>query len=437
MLFSNITILDENLDIKKNMYVGTEGEMIEYIGDTVPDKDYGEVYDGEGKLLMPSFVNAHAHSPMSLMRGYGENLSLMDWLTKRIFPFEDQLDSDAVYWATLLSMAESIRYGITSTTDMYYFCEDMARAVIDSGAKANISRSVVGPMEGSDFYAQTPIKEMLHFYENFNEAENGRIKVDSSLHAEYTSDPEIVYQLADLTRNLGINMHVHVSETSSEHESCKKKYGLTPVEYFLKHGLFDTPTTAAHCVWLEGDDYDILKEKSVTVAVNPVSNLKLASGVCNISELFNHNINVAIGTDSSASNNNLNFLEEMKLFALLPKERMKNPSLITPSEVINAATFAGARSQGRWDSGKLAEGYRADLLVIDLSVPNMHAVHDIKSNVVYSATPADIILTMADGKVLYRDGEYLSIDIERVIFEADRCTGRILKKLDTKAIIPV
>jgi len=428
MIFKNITILDENYVSREDMYIGIKDEIIDYIGTDEPLIDYGEQYDGRGKLLMTGFVNSHAHSPMTLMRGYGENLVLQDWLNKKIFPFEAKLDRNAVYWGTMLAMAESLKFGIVSTTDMYYFCQDIAKAVIESGAKSNISRSIVN-ISGQDLWLMTSSEEMMALYNNFNNIANGRIKVDMSLHAEYTSDSNTVKQLAEYTKKIGANMHVHVSETKLEHEECKQRHGMTPVQYLNNGGLFDTNTTAAHCVWIEGEDFDILKEKGVTVASNPISNLKLASGVCNIPKLLKMGINVAIGTDSVASNNSLNFIEEMKVFAIASKGQYGDPTAVTPEQTLKAATLGGFRAQGRDDCGVMSKGYKADLVVLDLNVAHMHPTHNLLNNVVYSADGSDVLLTMVDGKILYEKGEYKTIDIEKTIFEVERATDKILTRI--------
>ncbi|HKM28289.1 MAG TPA: amidohydrolase [Anaerovoracaceae bacterium] len=429
MLFKNITILNENLDIENNMYVGIKGDTIEYIGNEPPSADYGEGYDGKGKLLMSGFFNAHGHSPMTLMRGYGENLSLQDWLFTRIFPFEDKLTSQAVYAATLLAMAESIKFGIISTSDMYYFVEDMIRAVKESGAKSNISRSIV-TVEGKSFNEMPSIIEMKDAIKRFHGDANGRILMDTSLHAEYTTNERLARELAEFTKDAGLIMHVHVSETKSEHEECKERHGgRTPVQYLNDCGIFDSPALAAHCVWIEGEDFDILKDRGVTVATNPCSNLKLASGVCDVSKLIKKGINVAIGTDSVASNNSLNFIEEMKTLGLIAKVKSMDPTVITPKEVLRAATLGGALGQGRKNTGALKKGYKADLIVMDIGVPNMQPIHDMVSNIVYSSSSSDIVLTMVDGKTLYKDGEFTTIDIEKAIFETDKQTKDILGRL--------
>ncbi len=429
MLFKNITVIDENFDARSNMYVGIRDKYIEYISDVMPDGDYGDVYDGTGKVMLPGFVNSHSHSAMTLMRGYGENMALSDWLNKKIFPFEDKLSGEAVYWASLLAMAESIRFGIVSSTDMYYFCDYVAKAVIDAGAKANISRSITHFDDG-DLWGTDRFIEAVTFYKEYNGAADGRIKSDMSIHAEYTTTPVAVAQLAEYTSEIGANMHVHLSETKSEHEECKERHGgMTPAQYFNSLGMFETPCVAAHCVWIEGEDYDILRDKGVTVAVNPVSNLKLASGVCDVSKLFDKGINVAIGTDSVASNNSLNFIEEMKFFALATKGFTGNPAVISPKEVLEAATYAGAKAQGRADTGLIKEGFRADIVVLDTDKPYMYPAHNILNNIIYSASGNDVVLTMCDGNILYQNGEYMTIDIEKTIFEVQKHTKKILSSL--------
>ena len=430
MLFKNITILNEQLQIQKNMYVMTTGELISYIGDKPPMEYFGDEMDGKNRLLMSGFFNCHAHSPMTLLRGYGENLNLQDWLTKKIFPFESKLDSDKVYWGMMLAIAESIRYGIVSTTDMYYFCEDMARAVLEAGVKNNIGRGVTN-FSGGDLWALASGKESRELYQNFHGAGDGKIRIDMSLHAEYTSDERTVRQLAEYAAEVGCNVHVHVSETHLEHEECKQRHdGRTPAAYLNDCGFFDRPATAAHCVWLEEEDFDILKDKGVSVACNPISNIKLASGTCNVPKLFDMGINVTLGTDGVASNNSLNYMEDMKFFALLPKGFHQRLTAISPEDVLAVATKNGAVSQGRLDTGILKVGYKADLIMLDIGGPSMHPAHDLTSNIVLAASGSDVVMTMIDGKVLYKQGEFLTLDIEKVIYQAEKSVRDILSALE-------
>jgi 5-methylthioadenosine/S-adenosylhomocysteine deaminase len=428
MLFSNIRILDENFEIKDKMYVATEDDRIVYVGDCMPRGDYGDIRDGKGKLLMPAFHNAHGHSPMALLRGYAENMKLQDWLFTKVFPFEDKLDSNAVYWGTLLTMAEGMRFGIVSHSDMYYFLDDMVRATDESGMKANISRAITEFGDG-DPWETVRLKEMKDTYERLDGAADGRVKIDISIHAEYTNSLRAMQAVADYCNQVGAINHIHISETQSEHEECKVKYGKTPVKLMNDIGAFDSKALAAHCVWVEDEDMDILKEKGVSVATNPMSNMKLASGIANVPEMLRRGINVAIGTDSVASNNSLNFFEEMKMFAIAPKIRFNDPTLITPKQTLYAATRAGALAQGREDAGLVKEGFKADLIMIDLEQPNMYPVHDLMNNLVYSASGTDIVMTMSDGKIVYENGEYKTLDIEKTMFEAQAATKNILSKL--------
>ena len=432
MLFERIAIVDENFDYQEDMYVGISGNLITYISKEAPSdalrEHYYQTYDGKGKVLMPGFVNAHGHSPMSLMRGYGENLPLQRWLNELVFPFEDQLDGEAVYNGTLLSMAESIRYGITSTSDMYFWVDDMVRAITTSGAKANIARAVTH--FGGDVY-QLPSfieqRDSILMYHGFDE---GRILIDASVHAEYTNSDESVKAVVEQCREHDLIMHIHLSETENEVNECiERRGGKTPVEYFDSLGLFDGPVLAAHSVWLTDNDYQILKSKNVTVASNPISNLKLVSGICDVKKLMDNGIRVAIGTDSSTSNNSLDFFEEIKTFALLSKLKSGDPAFMTPKQVLYAATRAGALAQGRKTSGLIKEGYRADLIVVDTDVPNMQPSHNMLNNLVYSACGKDVCLTMVDGRVLYQDGEYKTIDIEKVMYDTNAAKDRILAKL--------
>lgn len=459
MLFRNIGLVDENFEYREGMYVGTIADRIVYIGSEEPGEEtltdlsrkysdeilasagtcechkpanfdpvFGEFYDGTGKVLMPAFYNAHGHSPMSLLRGYGENLPLDRWLNERIFPFEARLYSEGVYWSTLLTMAESMRFGIVSTSDMYYFIDDMVRAISTSGMKANISRAVagIGSETLEDCTGYKEMREAIMMYDGFCD---GRIQVEASAHAEYTNNEYFLRAIADAAKEFDVRMHVHVSETRGETDGCIERHGMTPTEFLDKCGIFDVPANAAHCVWLTDNDRDILAARGVSVSSNPSSNFKLASGICDVPALYAKGINVAIGTDSVSSNNALNFFGDMKLFALAGKIKTMDPAAMTPQQVLRSATRAGALAQGREDAGLVREGFKADLIVIDASVPNMVPVHDMLTNLVYSADGGDVVMTMADGAVLYRDGEYTNIDIEKTMAEADIATKKILASL--------
>jgi 5-methylthioadenosine/S-adenosylhomocysteine deaminase len=295
----------------------------------------------------------------------------------------------------------------------------------------NVSRGLVMFDEYAEPTANEGYKEALRTYREYNGRDDGRILVDYALHAEYTSTPSLVAATAALAKETGTHVQVHISETRKEHEECKqRRNGRTPVAYLRDLGLFDTPVTAAHCVWIEEDDRAILREKGATVATCPVSNLKLASGVCDVPALLAEGINVAIGTDSVASNNSLNFIEEMKFFALLNKVRKFDPTAVTPRETLYAATRAGALSQGRADCGMIEAGCRADMILIDASGPHMTPCYDTCVNVVYSASGGDVALTMIDGRIVYENGEYPTIDVEKAKAEAEAAARAIAESVN-------
>ena len=427
MLFEKIGLINENFEFIPDMYVGIEDQRISYIGSEPPEKTYKEKYDGKNKVLMPGFYNAHGHSPMSILRGYGENLPLDRWLNERIFPFEAKLNGEVVYWTTLLSMAESLKFGIVSTSDMYYYIGDMVRAISGAGLKSNVSLAITN--FGTPVEENEALKETAELIKKYHGIEEGRLKVDACIHAEYTNDIPMIRAVAELSKEYNVGNHIHLSETEAEHKGCIERHSMTPAEVFLEAGLFDQPTLAAHCVWLDEGDFKILKDKGVSVASCPASNMKLSSGICNVPRMYEMGINVAVGTDSVASNNSLNFFEEMKLFALSGKVKSMDPTTMQPAKVLYSATRAGALAQGREDCGLVKEGFKADLIVVDTSGSNMWPVQDMLTNLVYSTDSGDICLTMVDGKVLYEKGEYKTIDVEKTRYEVLKAKEEIIKKL--------
>lgn len=429
MLFEKITIVNENFEIEENMYVGTSGDKIAYVGKEKPAEDFGEVYNGDKKVLLPGFVNAHTHSPMTLLRGYAENLPLDRWLNEKVFPFEDRLNSDRAYFGTMLSIAEMLSSGTTSFSDMYFFQEGVMRAVKDSHAKTNFSRSIVSFTDDIDFLKDERVKEAIEAVEKYHNTENGKIKVDMCLHAEYTNTLSMIEQFGEYTKGKGLVNHIHLSETKAEHENCKKKYGKTPARVFADAGILDSPTVFAHCVHIEESDRDLFLEKGVTVAHCPASNLKLGSGVCDTFALLQKGINVAIGTDSAASNNSLDMLREMYLASLLPKGMSGKADIVSPKEIIKMATVNGAIAQGRFSTGLIKEGFKADITVLDMSSPNMYPDFDILSNIVYSGSKSDVVLTMVEGEVLYKDKEFTTIDVEKMGYEVSKLVREVVKEV--------
>jgi 5-methylthioadenosine/S-adenosylhomocysteine deaminase len=429
LLFRNISFLDKTGAIIPNQQILIEGKFIRSIGSEVPEGYHGPIFEGQGKLLMSGFVNSHSHTPMTLMRGYGENMILARWLNDCIFPFEAHLKPDDVYYATLLGIAEMIRFGIVSTTDMYYFIPKMAAAFVSAGMKANLSHTIVGTF-GGDFSRCPACADSRKAFVNYHGAGEGLVQIDIGIHAEYTTDEKAVWGAANLAKDLKTGIHVHLSETKEEVEGCKaRRKGQTPAQYFNRIGVFDVPTVAAHGIWLEDEDLEILKEKKVTITTCPKSNLKLASGILDYARLKKAGIPVAIGTDSVASNNNLNMLEEMKFFSLLQKNRSGDPTQVKPEEVLRSAIGNGFLAQRRTDCGIIAPGYRADLIILDMAAPYWQPTHNILNNLIYSSSGSDVVLTMIDGQVVYHEGNYPTIDMEQVSYEVDASKQRILSEL--------
>lgn len=428
MLFEHIDYLDENFEVKKDAFIGIKDDKIAYIGTEKPQEDFGEVYNGKHGLMMSGFVNAHSHAPMTLLRGYGENLPLDRWLNEKIFPFEDKLTDNAIAASTTLACAEMIRFGTVSFSDMYFFSQTMAKSILDSGIKCNLSRGLT-VFSDQDYEQLEAYKDNVDLLKNYQNAGNGRLKIDLCIHGEYTTTPKVVETVAKHAKSENVNVHIHLSETKKEHEECKQRHGKTPTKYFADLGLFDQPTTAAHCVWVEDEDIEILKKYGVTVACNPVSNMKLASGFAPIPKMLEKGINIALGTDGCASNNNLNIMQDLYLFALLYKGVTGDPTVVTPKQALMTATLNGFKAQGRVDSGKIAVGQKADIIVLNTDVPYMYPTTDIACNLVYAAQGSDVKFTMVDGKVLYKDGEYLTIDIEKAKAQTQMHTDAILQQL--------
>ncbi len=431
MLFANIGIIDENFEYAAGQWVGVADGKIDYIGGEEPADaaKYGEVYDGAGKLLMPGLYNAHAHAPMTLLRGYAENLPLQAWLEQKCWPFEGKMTGEDNYWATLLAGAEMLRYGTVSFSDMYYHTPERARAVVDLGMKANLCTSPLAfepkPIQEYEIFA-----EMEDGISNIDGMADGRVRFEGCIHAEYTNNDVCAKSVFDWARERNTRMHVHVSETKSEVADCRGRHdGKSPVQWLESLGAFDVPAIAAHCVWVDDDDIAILAKHGVTVAHNPASNLKLASGFAPVAQMIEGGVNVAIGTDGMASNNNHDMFQDMYLMAMLPKGNQLDPTAITPKQVVFAATRAGALAQGRDDCGLVKQGFAADLCVLDVAGPSWCPVNDMLTNVVYAGHGSDVVLTMCDGNVVYRDGAWPTIDIDRVKAEVVERTQRIQAEL--------
>ncbi len=431
MLFKDIAIIDENFEYQEGCWVGVTDDRIAYIGAEAPADAaaYGEVYDGAGKLMMPALYNAHSHAPMTLLRGFAENLPLQRWLNEKCWPFEAKMTPEDNYWATVLACAEMARYGVVGFSDMYYATPERAKAVVEAGLKANLCEGLIA-FEPKP-YASYPICKMNEQYvATLHGMANGRILMDYNIHAEYTSNQQVCEDIAAIAKAKGLRLHIHLSETASEVEECRERHnGMSPVKYFESIGVLDLPVTAAHCVWLDDEDMDIMAEKGVFVANNPASNMKLGSGFARIPEMLARGMNVCLGTDGMASNNNHDMFADMYLMGLIYKGSTLDPAVVTPQQVLRAATRTGALSQGREDCGLLKEGMKADVCVLDVTGPQWCPMTDPVYNVVFSGAGSDVVLTLCDGQVVYRDGAWPTVDLERAKAEVAARAKRIIAEL--------
>ena len=401
-------------------YLSIEDKTISYVGEQRPAGEFDREKDMAGKMLLPGLVNGHTHTPMTLLRGVGTDLPLQKWLFDTVFPIEGRLTEDDIRVGAELALLEVISSGTVSFSDMYFYPDCAAEAVAKSGIKANICQHVQGFSPDDRYAANQQARRADALRRAFHGAAEGRIRVDGCLHAEYTNFSEdVVRGVVDFAAENGLHMHVHLSETKSEHQECMARHGgLTPAAWFEKLGVFDVPCAAAHCVWVSEEDIGILRRHGVTVVHNPTSNMKLGSGFAPIPEMVEAGLNVTIGTDGTASNNNLNLLEEMHLASVIHNGYHGDAAILPARKIIEMATVNGARQQGREDTGVLIPGKRADLIAIDMDKPHLTPCLDAAGLVTYSAQGSDVCLTMVDGQILYENGRFLTLDKERILFEA-------------------
>ena len=409
--------------------VGVQDNRIAHVG-TIPDPEiYQRVINAENHALMPGLVNTHGHAAMTLFRGAADDLPLMDWLQKVIWPMEAKLNGDHVYWGTMLAIAEMLRGGTTTFTDMYDFEEDVVRAVEDSGIRAVLCRGVVAL--GPGFEEKLLVSQ--NFAKTYNGAANGRITTTMAPHAPYTCPEPFMGQIIEAAREINSPLQIHISETHGEVKDSYDQYGKSPVEVLEESGLFQLPVLAAHCVALNDRDIDILAKYDVRVAHNPGSNLKLGSGIAPVSAMLAKGITVGLGTDGAASNNNLDMFEELRLAALLQKGVHQDPTLVNAQKALEMATQMGARAVFLdKEIGAIRPGMKADLIMIDLDKPHLIPRQNIEAHLVYSAQSSDVSLTMVNGKILMEEGNLTTMDEERVKYEAVRCVGELRRETNGK-----
>lgn len=415
ILIHNCTavLMDQAGTVLPGAYVAVEGTRIVSVGAVRPQGTFDQEIDGKGNVLMPGFVNAHTHVPMTAMRGYGDGNNLQDWLNNYIFPVEARWDDRAVRSCTALGLAEMIASGVTTIADMYMHTDIIAQEVASAGISANLCCGGVlfgdtfDPATHGDCVAQRELTEKWH---NYND---GQIRIDASIHGEYTSRKELWQWMADYARDHGLGMHVHISETKAEHEACLARHGKTPIQTLDEYGVWDGRAIAAHCVWTTPEDWAIMAEKGISAIHNPISNLKLGSGIAPVPAMKQAGVNVCLGTDGVSSNNCTDFFSDLKFAAILHNGANCDPLALLPLDALKMATRDGGVALGR-KTGVIEAGYEADLILVDFSHLNLTPCHSVISNLAYAAHGSDVCMNMARGKVIYKDGDFLTIDLERV-----------------------
>ncbi len=415
-LFTNADILTFENDwrVIEKGYLGIENDRIIYLGENKPEGVFDAVRDFSGHALIPGLYNLHSHTPMSLLRGLGSGLPLDRWLFEQMLPVERRMTPGHLSVGNRIAMMEMLASGVVSFSDMYHHPSSYAADVVASGMRANLGHPTMEMLNDDPAARAARIQESIDFFDQWHGCAEGRLLADFAIHAEYTTSAESVRRYTELCKERRARLQVHISETLKEHQECKQRHGKTPVRFFYDLDVFDNPTCAAHCVAVEPEDMDLLKEKDVTVVHNPSSNMKLGSGFMPIAEMRKRGIRITLGTDGDASNNNQNLFEEMHLAAMIHSGYMQDPTLLPVGDLFKMATIDGATAQGRADCGNLAVDMKADVVAIDLDSPHLMPNHDLLSLLVYSAQASDVVMTMVDGKVLYDNREFLTIDKDRV-----------------------
>lgn len=425
-LFKDITYLNPDMKLQEHVDILIDGDRFAKVAPTGTQEYPGAtVIDGQNKLLTPAFYNAHCHVPMTLLRGLGENLTLLDWLEQKIFPYEALMTPDDAYHGTRLGVAELLASGVAAISDMYMFLPGVLRAMGETKFKANICNPLAG-MDWTSFQESKGFEETPYLIEYARNDATGKVIADAGVHGEYTSRPEAVKTLIQYALDNNLAIHCHLSESKTEHEGSIERHGKTPLRYFYDLGMFEAKRVQfAHAIWLSDDDYELLRSlvnqgKMISLVHNPSSNMKLASGFAPLKKWAAAGVNICLGTDGAASNNNLNMMEEMHLAAMLQKVASGDPTFLTPEEVWYMATRAGALAMGRTDCGEIKEGYKADCILFDVDKPHLYPKNDLLSHLVYSAQASDIESTFVDGERLYHQGEYATIDLADVKDNVER-----------------
>lgn len=401
-----------------------EGNKIARIAEHIEPPSACTVIDATDKAVIPGLINTHTHAAMTLLRGYGDDLPLMTWLQDYIWPVEDQMSEEDVYIGAKLAMLEMIKTGTTCYLDMYMHPLMGAKAAEEMGLRAMISYTLFD--QGNAERARLDRERSAKYLEQFKTEFSDRIMFNLGPHAIYTVSGEQLQFCHDFCTKHGLKIHLHLSETEGEVEECIKQHGLRPVKYLEKLGILSEHLILAHVIWVDEEEMDLLAKYNVSVVHNPASNMKLASGYTfKYEEMKRRGIRLGLGTDGCSSSNNLDMFTAMRLASFLGKVWRFDSTAVNADDIFASATSVGADILGI-DAGTLTEGKLADLCLIDLNRPEMVPVHNLVSNLVYSASGAFVDTVICDGKILMQNG-YVEGE-EEIIRKAREVASRLVPK---------
>ena len=418
ILIKNALILSPNTNFENKQSILIKDNLIAEISSQIDESNASKIIDATGKIVIPGLINTHTHLSMTLFRGLADDLSLDSWLNDHIWPMEANLNGDFCYIGALLGAVELIKSGTTTFSDMYFYMEDVARAIDEAGIRAVLSYGMID--FGDEEKRKNEIKANLELFEACDGMADGRIKVFFGPHSPYTASEELLIKVRELADEYNMGIHIHVSETQKEIEDVSSQKGLRPFEYLDKIGFLGPDVVAAHSVWLSDNEIEIIKKNNVKISHNPCSNMKLASGVAPVSKLIENDICVSIGTDGASSNNNLDLIEELKTASLLQKVSTLDPKVLNSDEAIAMGTIKGAEALGlESEIGSIEVGKKADIILIDTNSANM--VPDsssLSSNIIYSANGSNVDTTICDGKILMENKKLTILDEEEIYAKA-------------------
>ncbi len=421
ILLKNVHLPDEDFSVRRDICI--RDGRIAGIGRAPEGFRPQETVDGSRRTVMPGLVNAHTHAYMSVFRNYADDLPFAEWLFGKITPLEDRMTPEQAYWGNLLSIMEMIRTGTTCFIDMQMFPRMAVKACADSGMRAVITRGLVGS-DRNDPGAVRRLGEAFDEMEYAKSLPDAQVRFALGPHAIYTCGEDLLRRVAEIAKDKGLGVNMHLSETRYEFETCMAEHGMTPVAYVQSLGLLDVPAVLAHCVYLGDEDHEILRTPGVSVVTNPASNMKLGNGFAPVPRLLEEGVNVCLGTDGASSNNALNMFREMGLLTLSQKGACLDSLVLPAEETLKIAFGNGYRAAGlEGQAGRIAEGCLADLILLDEDAPNFLPRHSWKSALAYSSTGCEVTDTIVNGRILMRNREMTTIDAERVRFEIARAVS--------------